>query len=107
MDARPPGLTPEDEAQTIINLIIQFVEPDQWRDNGGDGGSITFYQGALLVRAPDYMHRQLVGYSFWPTTTTARGARISENDASTFEEHVEGESKPAVANEKTGEAEKN
>lgn len=99
--------TPEEEAQVIVDLIVQFVEPDQWRDNGGDGGSITFYQGALLVRAPDYMHRQLVGYSFWPTGRAARSVRLSEDRPTTFEEHVDGESEPAVAKETPDESENN
>lgn len=73
--------TQEEQAQQLIDLIIEFVEPEQWRDNGGDGGTITFYRGGiLLVRAPDYMHRQLGGYSFWPTslgrTATARVAEF-------------------------------
>lgn len=96
---RPRG-APEEEAQEIIDLIIRFVEPDQWRDNGGDGGSITFYQGSLLVRAPDYMHRQLVGYSFWPTNSGARDARRAVRDRSTFQERVEDNAPPAVAEEK-------
>lgn len=65
---RPRG-TDEEEAQRIIDLVVTYVEPDQWRDNGGDGGSISYYNGHLLVRAPDYMHRQLIGYSFWPAET--------------------------------------
>ena len=98
-EERPRG-TEDEEAQEIINLIVQFVEPDQWRDNGGDGGSITFYNGNLLVRAPDYIHRQLVGYSFWPSDSRGRSARLSEQAPSTFEVHVESEQQPALATEK-------
>lgn len=64
--------TDEEEAEKIIDLIVNFVESDQWRVNGGDGGNITFFNGHLLVRAPDYIHRQLVGYSFWPSTAQSR-----------------------------------
>ena len=74
-----PTLTPEDHAQQIIDLIIEFVEPEQWRDNGGDGGTITFYRGTLLIRAPDYMHRQLGGYAFWPSRL-ARSASARADD---------------------------
>lgn len=69
----------EDQAQQIIDLITEFVEPEQWRDNGGDGGSITYYRGTLLIRAPDYIHRQLGGYSFWPRTM-ARTASARADD---------------------------
>lgn len=54
----------EELAQELINLIIENIEPEQWIDNGGDGGTIRYYNGFLLVRAPDYMHRQLGGYPF-------------------------------------------
>jgi hypothetical protein len=56
----------QDRAQRIIDLIVEFVEPDQWLDNGGEGGTIRYYRGNLLIRAPDYMHRQVGGYDFWP-----------------------------------------
>lgn len=52
------------QAQRLIDLIIETIEPIQWQDNGGDGGSIKFHNGSLLIKAPDYIHRQLVGYSF-------------------------------------------
>ncbi|MFM9959056.1 MAG: hypothetical protein ACKVZJ_13405 [Phycisphaerales bacterium] len=54
----------ERAAQRIIDLITETVEPSQWQDNGGDGGTIRFYNGNLLIKAPDYMHRRIVGYSF-------------------------------------------
>jgi hypothetical protein len=63
----------EDKAQEIIDLIVQIVEPEQWQDGGGTGGSIRFWQGTLIVNAPDYMHRQLNGYTFWPRRLTNLG----------------------------------
>ncbi len=99
--------TPEEEAETIINLVIQFIEPDQWRANGGDGGSITYYQGNLLVRAPDYIQRQLGGYSFWPAETVSRGQRISERKRTNAIENTGGETTPVVADEKSSETKQN
>lgn len=58
----------EDKAKEIIRLITSLVETDQWQDNGGEGGSITYWQGTLLINAADYMHRQIDGYDFWPKT---------------------------------------
>lgn len=70
----------EDQAQTrqakvteVKNLITSLVETDQWADNGGDGGTITAWQGTFLVNAPDYMHRQINGYPYWDSNKTAAG----------------------------------
>jgi hypothetical protein len=54
----------EELAQRIIDIITEYVEPEQWIDAGGDGASIRHYAGTLLIRAPDYIHRQLSGYPF-------------------------------------------
>lgn len=67
-----PRLSPEEQAQRLIDLIVETIEPDQWLDNGGDGASVRFYKGTLLVRAPDYIHRQLGGYDFWPRAVPRR-----------------------------------
>jgi hypothetical protein len=57
--------TRDERTKEIVDLITTLIEPDQWRDNGGEGGSVTAYNGTLLVNAPDYMHRQINGYPFW------------------------------------------
>ncbi|RNC82211.1 MAG: hypothetical protein ED559_10645 [Phycisphaera sp.] len=54
----------------VIDLIQTIVEPEQWVDNGGDGGNVNVFQNTLVIRAPDYMHRQIDGYSWWPTQST-------------------------------------
>ncbi len=51
-------------ADEIRGLITAYVEPDQWQDNGGDGGTITYFDGHFLIRAPEYMHRALLGSPF-------------------------------------------
>ncbi len=53
-----------EKAQEVIDLIQEIVEPDAWVDNGGDWASIRYYQGTLIVRAPDYIQRQIGGYPF-------------------------------------------
>ena len=61
--------TKEERARDVVDLIINTVEPQQWADNGGEGGSITYkevFSGQLVVNAADYMHRELNGYSWWP-----------------------------------------
>jgi hypothetical protein len=74
--------TREQRTQDIIDLLITLVEPTQWIDNGGDGASIRAWNGQLIVRGPDYIHRQINGYPFWPsyTATTVQGRRYVSLD---------------------------
>lgn len=58
----------------VKKLIVALVETDQWADNSGDGGTITYWQGTLLINAPDYMHRQIDGYPWWGSGSTSAGA---------------------------------
>ncbi len=57
----------EDRVRKLIKLIETTVEPEQWASSGGDGASITMFGNSLVVTAPDYVHRQIAGYSFWPS----------------------------------------
>jgi hypothetical protein len=34
------------------------------QQNGGEWASIRYHQGTLIVRAPDFVHRQIGGYPF-------------------------------------------
>ena len=63
-------LTPEERAQPIVDMLVNLVEPEQWEDNGGSGASVRYWQGALLVNAPDYIHRGIDGYPYWPAEYT-------------------------------------
>lgn len=60
----------EERATDLINLITALVENEQWVETGGSGGTIKYYQGNIIVNAPDYMHRALNGYPWWPSTRT-------------------------------------
>ena len=94
------GATEADEAQRIIDIIVNNIEPEQWVDAGGDAASVTFFNGNLLVRAPDYIHRRIVGYSFWPTDSRAHGARIGARDTSAPEGRVDHRDATATAGKK-------
>ena len=59
--------TSAENAQALTDLIQSTIEPDQWATLGGDGASMTFYNNSLIITAPDYIHRQIAGYSFWPS----------------------------------------
>jgi hypothetical protein len=61
----------EQRLDEVVTLVTRLVEPEQWENSGGDGGTIQPYGKALIVNAPDYMHRELNGYSYWPDTANA------------------------------------
>jgi hypothetical protein len=58
------------KADDLAGLIRDLVEPEQWTENGGSGGSIRYYQGTLIVNAADYIHRGIDGYRYWPGAQT-------------------------------------
>lgn len=65
----PGSLSPTDEEErieTLIQLIVDFVEPTAWNRNGGSWASIREYRGSLIIRAPKFVQRQLEGYPFEP-----------------------------------------
>lgn len=55
----------------LVTLVTRLVEPDQWETAGGDGATVQAYAKTLIVNAPDYVHRQLNGYAYWPDTPMA------------------------------------
>ncbi|MDG2200635.1 MAG: hypothetical protein P8K80_05585 [Phycisphaerales bacterium] len=70
------SLAPTQEADRIeelIDLITTFVEPEAWRRNGGEWASIESYRGNLIIRAPDFVQRQLEGYAFRPVPPSGSG----------------------------------
>jgi hypothetical protein len=60
----------EEKGNDVMKLLTTLVEPEEWVDGGGEGGTIRYYNGSLLVNAPDYMHRQINGYTYWPSHTS-------------------------------------
>ena len=68
LSRNPPTQSPATKQRRIDNLIKKIttlIEPKTWEQNGGPC-TITNYKETLLVRAPDFVHRQLGGYSFEP-----------------------------------------
>ena len=63
---QPVPFDRDTKVQEIIDLLVTTIEPDQWVDNGGEAGTIRELRGTLFVNAPDYMHRQIFGYPWWP-----------------------------------------
>jgi hypothetical protein len=60
----------EQRSQEVMDLLRNLVEMEQWIENGGEGGSMRYWQGSLIVNAPDYMHRGINGYPYWPAQAT-------------------------------------
>ncbi len=54
-----------DRADELIGIITSLVEPEQWSDAGGDGGTARLFQKTIIINAPDYMHRAIDGYKWW------------------------------------------
>ncbi|MFK7884302.1 MAG: hypothetical protein AB8F26_09010 [Phycisphaerales bacterium] len=57
----------EDRVQRLVDLIQANIEPDEWTALGGNGASLTTFSTSLVITAPDYIHRQINGYDFWPS----------------------------------------
>lgn len=57
--------TKEELAQEIIDIITSSVEAAQWEETGGEGATIRYFRGTLIINAPDYIHRQVNGYEWW------------------------------------------
>jgi hypothetical protein len=52
--------TPQERGQEIAATVRETVEPDMWKENGGQG-SVVYFNGALIVRAPMYVQRKIGG----------------------------------------------
>jgi len=77
-DQDPERLTEEELIERLMDILRTFVETEQWQVNGGQGGTMEEYRGTLMIRAADYIHRQLAGYTWWPSvaqTTTVQDGR--------------------------------
>ncbi len=68
-DDREDQLTRQERADEVVDILQLFVEPETWLG----GATVQYYQGMLLVRGPDYLHRQINGYPWWPTNRTVMG----------------------------------
>jgi hypothetical protein len=62
----PERPTEEEQAEQLMDIIKEQCEPEAWQDAGGDWASMRYYQGVLIIRAPDFIHRQIDGYPFAP-----------------------------------------
>jgi hypothetical protein len=63
----------DERVKDIQSILTSLIEPDQWIENGGNGASIRYFQNTLIVNAPDYIHRQIDGYPYWPAKSGRSG----------------------------------
>jgi hypothetical protein len=53
-------MTRAERGQQLVDLIQSLIEPDIWTTNGGTA-SIRFFNGTLIVTAPESVHEALSG----------------------------------------------
>lgn len=87
----PERATEEEKVQQLVDIILETVEPEAWVDNGGDAATIRFYQGVLIIKAPDYIQRQIGGYNFAPRppVRAAAGRYVDMNVSLGIAENVQ------------------
>jgi hypothetical protein len=67
-----------DEAVTqVTDLLTTMVEPERWRDNGGDLAHMKFVGGRLFIEAPRRMHERVR----WILDQLPTGKHADENAA--------------------------
>ncbi|MCC6679623.1 MAG: hypothetical protein IT445_01865 [Phycisphaeraceae bacterium] len=52
-------MSKRERGEQIAQLIRDTVEPDIWLENGGQYASIRYFNGKLIVKAPQFVHGQV------------------------------------------------
>jgi hypothetical protein len=76
-NADAPQISRAEQIENIIKLITDTIEPEIWKSNGGQYGSITVYRDSLIIRAPRYVHEQIGTPSSGPNALEALGLGAS------------------------------
>jgi hypothetical protein len=74
-DAPRPAAAPPSEAETLVRLITDHVDPEAWESVGGTRATITDRDGVIVVSAPATTHRGL--HDALRRLRRARGTAIS------------------------------
>lgn len=87
-----------DRADELIDLILASVDPLQWEEFGIE---MRYYDPirSVLVTAPDYLHRQIAGYSFFPNDLQ----QISLNGGASFRAPATAQKRPVTYTTRNGE----
>lgn len=54
--------TPDETTRRLIEMIKTSIQPESWKENGGEG-TIRYFKGRLIVRNNQLVHEQLGGGS--------------------------------------------
>jgi hypothetical protein len=86
-DREEERLTKAEKAERIADMIRNTIEPDIWRENGGRYGSVRYYRGMLVVKAPEFVHEQIGGTTGAsvdqkPATQRRQSSRTSDSSNS-------------------------
>ena len=89
-----PVVPKEDRAKALTDLLVQLCEPSAWDANGEGPSTMKYYQGMMIINAPDYVHRALDGYPYWPKSLTSfatqNGRRYVSLNGSTSTSKING-----------------
>jgi hypothetical protein len=55
-----PGLTREERAKAVVDLIMSVIQPEIWQENGGKA-AIRYWNGNLIVTAPRSVQEAIGG----------------------------------------------
>jgi hypothetical protein len=55
------GARNQGRIDSLIELVTETIEPEAWKRHGGQWATIRYHDGALIVNAPPYIHRQIGG----------------------------------------------
>ena len=58
-DAAAEPTTKQERGEALAEAVRDTVEPDVWRENGGEYSTLRYRGGMLIVRAPAYVHVQI------------------------------------------------
>lgn len=53
------GPSKRERGEALADLIRDMVEPDIWTERGGEHSSIRYFNGQLIVKAPQYVQQQI------------------------------------------------
>lgn len=51
--------TESERGEELAQLIREMIAPEIWQELGGQNGSIKYFSGRLIVKAPRYVHSQI------------------------------------------------
>ncbi len=79
----------------LMDTLRSVVEPDLWKANGGTVASMSIRRNLLIVRAPDYAHRQ-IGLPVRPSLRRSTGAQDRGSSRASLQQGITAEPIAAI-----------